>query len=214
VDTSAGGPRSGFTAQQPAQPQQPAPAMPPPFDPALAGSPGFIEQNPIPAGVQIYVPLPQFVGNDYYDGQYNSGMLSYATITVVDTDGVPIDSPVSYTETALRSTSSSVQVNTNVEIAQDGRIPDRIGLTSGVPRPATEAQLLSHKGYMATRPFNDTTTQMLFIGTSGGRTLTVISDRITSNARPISRDSQGVPNPNYSVTVSITSIKSGVVGTW
>jgi hypothetical protein len=71
-------------------------SAPPPVDSSLAGSPASVEQNPIPAGVQITVGEAEFVINYYFGGSYHVGILSYVTMTVVTGEGVPIGGRISY----------------------------------------------------------------------------------------------------------------------
>jgi hypothetical protein len=188
---------------------QGAAKSPPPVDSSLAGSPSFVQENPIAAGVQIYVPEPGFVNGDYFNGSYHVGILSYAVITVVDRDGVPIDGPLMIQE-QVSGQNQPIEQNPNFEKVENGFI-GRIGLTAALPRPVPQDQADQQQGYMATTHLTDTATQTLAIATPGrGVVLTVVSDRITTNSSPVRVNARGIPVPNYSVNVSIRSVTSNV----
>jgi hypothetical protein len=150
------------------------------------------------------------VTNDNFNGACHIGDLSYATLTPVDENGVPIGDPFTYKETVIPSTAEQ---NPNVENSQNGTVPDRIGAAVVAPCDLTQNQIDNYKGRIAVTPMSDSATQVLTIMTPGrGVVLTLVTDRTTRNVGSVGVDARGIPIPNYTVTVTVRSLTQSVVG--
>jgi RHS repeat-associated protein len=211
-------------AQQKQEPPPPPPPLPtapsiPPISNALAGSPAFVQQHPIAAGIQIYVPVTGFVSNEYFQGGYNTGVESVAEITVVDGRGVPINEPFWVKEDVDAQLSVNNQVmaapvrqNPDVVFTENG-FPDNINITKSTAARLPQAEVDAAQDTLARNHFKNSQTQALTIMTPGrGVVLTVVNERTQENRAALVTDQRGILVPNYSTNVSIKSITPSVVG--
>jgi RHS repeat-associated protein len=199
---------------------QPTPApAPPPVDSALPGSPDFVEENPIPAGVQFYVPKNEF-DYDLYEGIYWVGARSIAEVTVVDESGVSIDTPFWIQEDVTGQLIINGQPQPTPEVhqqpgittVQDNPFSDYIGISRSSTNPIPPERVTQTQDTLARNRFESVQTQTLTIMTPGrGVALTVVTERRVVGSPPVRSDSRGHPIPNYSTTLTIKSITSSVI---
>jgi RHS repeat-associated protein len=207
--------------EPPPPPPPPPPAAPiiPPISNALAGSPAFVQQHPIAAGIQIYVPVTGFVSNEYFQGGYITGIESVAEITVVDERGIPINEPFWVKEDVDAQLSVNNQVmaapvrqNPDVVLTENG-FPDNINITKSTAARLPQAGVDAAQDTLARNHFKNSQTQTLTIMTPGrGVVLTVVNERTQENRAALVTDQRGILVPNYSTNVSIKSITPSVVG--
>jgi RHS repeat-associated protein len=127
------------TSQQPASPPTAQPATPtasPPVDSSLAGSPLFVQQNPIPIGITYtYSPVQTLVNQHqtYADGVTSrdrvTGVIMNVAISVVSAEGPITDFTLQEVVTPDPGQNLPYTQNPNPTspVTQNGIVPDTIG---------------------------------------------------------------------------------------
>jgi len=200
----------GPTPSAPTQPQPATPAAPPPFDSSLAGSPLFVQQNPIPIGITYSYSSVQTLVNQnqtYADGTTSSdqvtGVIMNVAISVVGEDG-PITN-FTLQEIITPDPGQNFPYAANPDpvspVSQSGIVPDTIGPLRQASGTTAQEQQALNSYLSAPRTLN--VTQELYIAVPNrGVVLYGVNRAGYSNVNP--NGSVG-PVRIYDRPVSITS---------